>query len=149
MLQIRKAVAADAPVLTKVAHAAKRHWKYDEALIALWRESLTVTPGDIESDVVFCAETGGRIAGFYSVSYSDGRWEVEHLWVRPDSIGRGAGRALFEHLRGEIAARGAKSLRIESDPNAEGFYRKMGARRAGEVPSSPAGRMLPVLVLDL
>jgi hypothetical protein len=30
-----------------------------------------------------------------------------------------------------------------------GFYRRMGARRVDEVPSTPAGRMLPLLVVDL
>jgi hypothetical protein len=39
-------------------------------------------------------------------------------------------------------------LRIASDPFAEGFYRRMGARRVGVVPSTPRGRTLPLLLLD-
>jgi hypothetical protein len=34
---------------------------------------------------------------------------------------------------------------ITADPNAEGFSTRLGARRVGEVPSTPAGRMLPRL----
>jgi len=35
---------------------------------------------------------------------------------------------------------------IDADPNAEGFYLKMGAERVGESPSgSIPGRMLPLL----
>jgi hypothetical protein len=38
---------------------------------------------------------------------------------------------------------------VPSDPNAQGFYVKMGAQRVGEVPSRPPGRTLPLLVLRL
>ena len=43
----------------------------------------------------------------------------------------------------------AVAARLESDPNAAGFYARMGARRVGEVPSKAmAGRMLPVFEVD-
>jgi hypothetical protein len=38
---------------------------------------------------------------------------------------------------------------IASDPHAEGFYRRLGARRVRWVASKPAGRRLPRLALDL
>jgi GNAT superfamily N-acetyltransferase len=71
------------------------------------------------------------------------------MWVLPDWIGRGAGRALLCHAIEHLRADGARTLRIESDPYAEGFYVHMGARRVGEAPSTPEGRTLPVLLLDL
>jgi hypothetical protein len=41
-------------------------------------------------------------------------------------------------------------VKIESDPNAEEFYRRMGARRAGENVYEMDGqeRVLPLLVVD-
>jgi len=41
-----------------------------------------------------------------------------------------------------------RELEIESDPNAEGFYKRMGARRVGTVTRELAGfnRNLPILV---
>jgi hypothetical protein len=44
---------------------------------------------------------------------------------------------------------GAPRLWISADPNAERFYTRVGARRVGEVPSTPTGRTLPRLVLDV
>ena len=45
---------------------------------------------------------------------------------------------------------GAPRLWVESDPNAESFYRACGFRRVGETPSgSIAGRSLPLLVMEL
>jgi hypothetical protein len=40
---------------------------------------------------------------------------------------------------------------IEADPNAEGFYLRMGARRTGEVVYQLDGRerVLPLMALDL
>jgi hypothetical protein len=42
-------------------------------------------------------------------------------------------------------------VRIEADPNAEGFYRRMGARRVGEISYELDGRkrVLPLLAMDL
>lgn len=74
---------------------------------------------------------------------------LEHLWVAPTHIGTGIGRRLVAHATERLRAEGVRTVRIESDPNAEGFYVKMGARRVGEVASTPAGRTLPLLVLTL
>jgi len=122
---IRRAVAADAPALTRVAHAAKRYWRYPEAWIRLWRDALTVTARLVEHHPVFCAVDGARVRGFYALSGSSATRELEHFWVDPALIGRG------------------------SDPSAAGFYLRMGARRVGEWPSTPRGRSLPLLELRI
>ncbi|WP_161569552.1 GNAT family protein [Veronia nyctiphanis] len=52
-------------------------------------------------------------------------------------------------MKQEIAKREVSTLRITSEPNAEGFYRKMGAVTVGEFQSKPAGRVLPMMELEL
>ncbi len=76
---------------------------------------------------------------------------LEHLWILPERIGQGIGRALFQHAVERAAARGATSLTIEADPHAEPFYLHMGATRVGAVTSEVDGqrRELPLLVYDL
>jgi GNAT superfamily N-acetyltransferase len=146
----RRACAADSAELTRIAHAAKRHWGYPDELIDLWKEDLTLLPADVEENLVFCAERDGAIAGFYSVSGAGtAAGEIEHMWVLPGHIGTGLGRALFEHMVGRLRESGVKTLRIESDPNAAAFYERMGARREGDVRATPAGRTLPLLVLTI
>ncbi len=51
---------------------------------------------------------------------------------------------------GEAASRGAESVEIEADPNAEGFYLRMGARRVGENVYEIEGhrRLLPLMVVE-
>lgn len=142
---IRRAVSGDAAGLTAVAHAAKRHWGYPESWIALWERELTVSAELIERYPVHAAVEGNVVAGFYALTFAGADCELEHFWVAPARMGAGVGRALFEHAVERCRAIGARRLWISADPNAEGFYRRLGARRVGEVPSTPAGRTLPRL----
>jgi GNAT superfamily N-acetyltransferase len=143
---VRRALASEAPVLTRVAHASKRHWKYPQAWIARWRDALTVTPAFVERHPVRCAVRDGRMLGFYAISGAGAVRELEHFWVLPAHMGRGVGARLFADAVAALRADGARQLRIASDPFAVGFYRRMGARLVGEFPSTPRGRTLPLLV---
>ena len=148
-IAIRRARGDEAETLTRVAHAAKRYWGYPEVYIQLWKDDLTVTPDFVERQAVFCAVQDAKILGFYALSGEGTTYELEHLWVEPEYIGTGIGAQLLAHAARTIRAAGGTTLRIASDPHAEGFYRRMGARRAGEVASKPEGRTLPLLVLEL
>lgn len=146
---MRRARPAEAAELTRIAHAAKRHWRYPEALIRRWRADLTVTPEQIATAPVFCAARGASVLGFYALSGRGRRRELEHMWVRPRHLRRGVGRRMVRHLRRVLRRAGVERLRIAADPNAADFYRRMGATPAGSVASTPPGRRLPILVLHL
>ena len=148
-IAIERALPAHADTLTRLAHAAKRHWRYAEADIALWKDALTVTPEFIARHPVYRARADDVIVGFYALTGHGATRVLEHLWVAPPHIGIGIGRRLFAHAADHLRAEGVTALRIEADPYAEGFYLKAGARRVGEVASTPAGRTLPVLLLTL
>ncbi len=96
-VNIRSAQPADAPELTGIAHAAKSHWGYPQEWIRLWREALTVSPDYVSKHEVFVGEAGGTIVGFYALVPGDDSWELDHFWIRPESMGRGYGKALFTH----------------------------------------------------
>lgn len=53
------------------------------------------------------------------------------MFVDPAFVGRGVGRALMDHAVALARELGHDSLTIVADPNAEGFYRRMGAQRIG------------------
>ena len=150
-MHFARALPQDAALLTELAFASKRHWGYPEACIEEWRGSLTVQPEFVLSREVWTAVTDGTTIGFYALGPKDDGLELLHFWVRPEWIGRGIGRELFLHASNKARELGCKNLYIESDPNAEGFYRRMGARRIGTVPSTVAGqpRELPLLAYEL
>lgn len=136
---------SDANALTSIAFAAKKHWGYSPAQIEKWKSELTIAPEEIEDEIIFHMEMDGEIVGFYEISKAVEWFDIEHMWVLPEHIGKGLGKQLFEHAKNSAMRNGARGLRVESDPHAEGFYMKMGMKRVGEIESSIPGRMLPIL----
>jgi ribosomal protein S18 acetylase RimI-like enzyme len=150
-IRVRRATAADAPALTLLAIRSKRHWGYTDAEIELWHDDLTFTPEAIANKTVLVAERGGcaEPVGVVGVQLCGTVAELEDLWVDPDCMGRGLGRRLFYEALDVAQASGATTLSVVSDPHAEGFYLRMGARRVDLVPSRPDGRQLPRLEIRL
>lgn len=151
-MKIQRAVPAQAAQLTDIALVAKRYWRYPERWIEVWRPQLTITPEYIAAHAVYtlCA-ADGEVLGFYALRAEAGTLQLDHLWLSPGSIGRGHGRRLFEHASERARELGASALEIEADPNARGFYERLGARLIGEHITAIEGqpRHLPLLQFDL
>ena len=146
-MQIIRAKPEDAESLTEIAHAAKRHWGYSERWIEAWRDILTMRPEFLAANICYSAMEEERTVGFYVLTKESDGIHLDHLWIIPVAIGRGIGRALFEHAVTQARDRGFNSIKIEADPNAEAFYRHMGAERIGTNLGEVEGerRELPLL----
>ena len=116
-----------------------------------WRQGLTISPELVGQREVYAAFVEEQPVGFYALFGEGPKIELEHLWVLPEYMGLGLGRALFDHALGRAAVLNAEVLGIEADPNAEGFYRRMGARRVGEIVYELDGRerVLPLLAVEV
>lgn len=149
-MKIRNALPEDAGALTQIAHDAKRHWGYPEHWIAHWQDDLTISPDFVAANQVYVAEREGNLLGFYALVIKNAKAELDHMWVAPAYIGSGVGKELFLHAMQTAAGQRIDSVEILSDPNAAGFYKKMGAHQVGEVVSEIDGkpRTLPRLVVD-
>ena len=146
-IRIRPAEPSDAGALTALTIRSKRHWGYTDAEIDLWRDDLSFTAESIAGQTVLVAEAAGTSTpiGVMAVRLVGRTAELEDLWIDPDWMGRGLGRRLFYAALDLALAAGSEKLSVVSDPNAEGFYLRMGARRVDLVPSRPVGRVLPRL----
>ncbi len=149
-MKIRKAATDDAPALTRIAHDAKRHWGYPEHWLQHWQDDLTITPDFIAGNDVYVAEDEAGLLGFYALIIKQEKAELDHLWVTPQHLGTGVGKKLFLHAMQHAARERVAEVEISSDPNAEGFYRKLGAHRIGETVSELDGqpRTLPLLRVE-
>jgi N-acetylglutamate synthase-like GNAT family acetyltransferase len=147
---IRRALTSEAETLTQIAHDAKRHWGYPDHWLKHWQNDLTISPGYLEANQVFLAEKEDQIVGFYALIVAQAKAELDHLWVAPAHIGTGVGKELFIHAMRTAAGKDVAEVEILADPNAEAFYKKMGAYRIGENVSEIDGqpRTLPRLTID-
>jgi GNAT superfamily N-acetyltransferase len=144
-VQIRDAEPTDCAALSALAFASKASWGYDNAFMEACRGELTVRPEDLCNTRVRIADEDG-VLGFYGLRADELLW----MFVAPDAMNRGVGRALFADVCEVGRDAGLRSLRIEAEPNAAGFYERLGAYRVGDVESaSIKGRVLPVYALDL
>ena len=147
MTTIVRTKAEDAEALTQIAHAAKRCWGYPEKWIESWREVLTMRPQFMANNISYGAIEDGRPVGFYVLTTESDGLHLDHLWILPEAMHRGIGRALFAHAVEEARRAGCSCLKIEADPNAAGFYTRMGALRVGTRIGEVCGqrRELPLL----
>ena len=74
----------------------------------------------------------GRLLGFSVVlPIRGGRCELDDLFVEPDSMGRGVGRLLVADVATRAAAAGASHVDVIANPNALGFYERLGFEFTG------------------
>ena len=128
---IRRARAGDADALTRLMHASSAYAGRYGAIL----DGYAVTPGQIAHDLLFVAESNGRVEGFYSLALGD-EPELDLMFVTDRTQGSGLGRALFDHMAATAASQGVAAVKIISHPPSVGFYERMGARIVGRLPPS-------------
>jgi GNAT superfamily N-acetyltransferase len=129
---IRRALPEEATTLTQIALDAKRYWGYPEHWIKHWESDLTISSGFIRDNHVYVAEEDNEIRGFYALCVSGAKAELEHMWVTPACIGTGIGKELFLDAMERAATLNVRDVELSADPNAAGFYKRMGAVQIGE-----------------
>jgi GNAT superfamily N-acetyltransferase len=148
---IRRARPDEASALTELAMRSKARWGYDAEFMAACRPLLTLSPVYFIAHSVYMLEAANRVVGFYALTdMRDGSMEIDMLFVEPDALGNGFGTPLWQHAFANARRLGFRRLSVESDPNATGFYARMGMTRFAERKSTvEVGRMLPLLRIDL
>jgi len=150
-LVIRRGLPDDAATLSAIAFTAKAHWGYPEEWMESWRPQFEFSPGyfiEYESWVAVLDDTP---IAFYTLQERDRDSWLENLWVLPEYMGRGLGRKLFLHAVARSRKKGFSSLRLKADPNAKGFYEKMGMHQAGvnRYDFKDVERILPIMEMKL
>jgi ribosomal protein S18 acetylase RimI-like enzyme len=151
MISIRRAIPDEADILSGIAFSAKAHWGYPERWMEIWKPQLTFSPEYFEENESWVAVDGEKPIGFYTLQEKHGNAWIDNLWVLPEYIGKGIGKMLFFHAAELSRQRGYKALQLEADPNAFGFYEKMGMHKIGERRSEMDGqpRILPIMEMEL
>jgi GNAT superfamily N-acetyltransferase len=148
-IRIRAAGPADCDALREITIASKASWGYPRELMQEWADSLHISPELLEATETVVAEADGRIVGWGQlIPPVEGTAVLDHLWVAPGSMRVGIGTRLFSWAAAMAREQGAAAMEWESDPNAVGFYRRMGGRTM-RMQRSEWGRDLPVMAVEL
>ena len=144
-LKIILADKEDAARLSKISFAAKAHWGYPKDWLAIWKPNLTIRPEDFEVFTIFKLVEATNIIGFMAIDCRPNELEIEHLWIRPERIGQGFGKLLLNYGIQQTCNDATEQILVVADPNAAGFYQKMGFETFKFVKSKPGNRRLPVM----
>jgi GNAT superfamily N-acetyltransferase len=144
VVTFRRASPEAAEELTALTLASKAHWGYDQDFMDLARSSLTVTQEYLEANDCWVAAIDGVTIGWFSlVPIPDGLL-LDNFFLLPAHIGSGVGRLMWDEALRRAEAAGVERMTLEADPNAAGFYERMGARLTGSATAPDTGRQLPV-----
>ena len=144
-ITLRPARDAECKILDDICYRSKAHWGYDAAFMESVRDQIRVRPDAIRVGRVWVAvDTADRPLGVVEVDpIDDATADLTLLFVAPENLRRGIGRALYDKARALARQLGARELLIYSDPHAATFYASMGATRIGAEPTGYQGRLLP------
>jgi ribosomal protein S18 acetylase RimI-like enzyme len=118
---IRRAKAEDAAALSEVFTAARDEMEY---LPRVGDDVRHVLGGwFIERGPIWLAEDKGRVVGFSGVKDQ----ELTHLYVRPESQGRGIGSALLDHAKA-VSPERLELWVFQKNEGARRFYERHGFR---------------------
>jgi GNAT superfamily N-acetyltransferase len=148
-VSIRDALPHEAHALELIQRRASDVWEE-------YREQLSAHPDAIapphqaiaEGRVRVAVNESGRRLGFSVVlPVEEGRCELDDLFVEPDCMRGGVGRMLVRDLAAHAAAAGARSVEVIANPNALGFYSRLGFEISGRASTRFGGA--PRMTLDL
>ena len=149
-MTIEKASIIDHEMLTEITKKSKAYWGYSEEQILKWNNNLTITQDYIKANDVFKLITNNIIVGYYSY-FSEGEKSIilDNLFVLPDYIGKGFGKYLMTDFLNRMKDAKIEKIILDSEPNAESFYSKMGFVKIGEFESSIKNRFMPIMEMKL
>ena len=149
-MTIEKANIIDDKILTLITKKSKAFWGYSPEQIQEWDKNLTISQDYIKEHNVYKLTVNNLIIGYYSYFFKDEKEiELDNLFILPEYIGKGLGKYLVLDFLNRIKDQKAERIILDSEPNAESFYSKMGFVKIGEFETSIKNRFMPIMEMKL
>lgn len=147
-VEIRRPQSDEPERLREIMIASKAHWGYDRDWVVAW-VARDFSGDALARNETFVADAAGTAVGWAMlVPRGEVGW-LEDMWIEPAWIGRGIGTQLFERVASRARELGARRLEWEAEPNATGFYERMGGRHIRDSETNEWGRTLSIMGCDL
>jgi N-acetylglutamate synthase-like GNAT family acetyltransferase len=149
-MTIEKATISDNEILTEITKKSKAYWGYSAQQILKWNQNLTITQDYIRENKVFKLIEENIIIGYYSYIFEDEKHvKMDNLFILPEYIGKGFGKFLLLDFLNRMKEAQIETITLDSEPNAEAFYFKMGFVKIGEFETSIKNRFMPIMEMKL
>ena len=149
-MTIEKANIEENEILTEITKKSKAYWGYSQEQILKWNNNLTISMDYIEKNDVFKLVSQDKIIGYYSyIRRENNNVKLDNLFVLPEYIGKGFGKYLMNDFLERMQNENCKKIILDSEPNAENFYQKMGFIKIGEFETSIKNRFMPIMEMKL
>jgi GNAT superfamily N-acetyltransferase len=132
-VRIRLATTDDVGVVRELYRRSSMSNEGDWDLFARHPDLLDWPGHGIDEGRTRVAVIDDLVVGFATLSFDASTPEVEDLFVDPDWMRRGIGRALVEDLIATVRAMGRTALEVDANPHALSFYRRVGFIELGAV----------------
>ena len=144
-LIVEKAIPNEHLILTEITKKAKAYWGYSIEQLLLWENNLTISKTYIEENQTFKLVLNDNIIGYYSYIFNDRTIKLDNLFILPQCIGKGYGKYLMYDFFERIKIGNFDKITLNSEPNAENFYKKIGFIKVGEFETSIKNRFMPIM----
>jgi len=133
VFRVRQGVPADLPALTNVFVRASLSNRGDREALLAHPEALVMEPDGVAEGRTRVATQTDDIVGFATTVLLDGALDLQDLFVDPDWMRHGIGRALVRDTADIARRRGIESVVVTANPHAMAFYEAVGFVPDGEV----------------
>jgi ribosomal protein S18 acetylase RimI-like enzyme len=149
-MNIQNAKTEDHIRLTEITKKSKAYWGYSDEQMEKWNNNLTITRDYIEENPVFNLIDENQIIGYYSyLRLENNQVKLDNLFILPEYIGKGFGSFLMNDFVERMRNEKCQKIILDSEPNAEQFYQKIGFTKIGEFETSIKNRFMPIMEMIL
>lgn len=135
MSTIMRASVKDAELLASLEFRSESYWGYGSDFMDRFKNIYLITEEFISNNPTYILKDNDIIIGFYGLLIGKEETSLEYLFIEPEYIGRGYGKALWNHALEECNKLGVREFTIITSPDARGFYLRLGATIYKEVDS--------------
>jgi len=114
------------PALREVFRRSSLSNEHDRVNLLAHPEALELSDLAVTQGRTRAAVAGDHIIGFASWALCGDTFELEDLFVDPDSMRQGVARALVQDVVARARDDGIRQVEVTANPHALGFYTKVG-----------------------
>lgn len=131
---IRPALEAEQKPLEALQLRSSLENEGDRAYLMANSDVIELPLHQIQDGLVFVAELNGTVVGFVALKVNAPRkMELEGLFIEPGYWRLGIGRRLVTHAIEVSRSHAARTMIVFANPHADGFYRRVGFIKEGEI----------------